>query len=156
MKIQIRKLQPKDKLQVEKIFSLYWNDPEFLEELSDEIDKYLNKQNESYFIVAENENNIVGVAGYKNTPDYLKKFAKTENPVELYVIASKNKREGIGIQLKSEIIKQARDKGFSEMILFSPHTHKESWSFHDTLDFKRVAEVTPPDDETGMVWRKVF
>jgi L-amino acid N-acyltransferase YncA len=56
--------------------------------------------------------------------------------------------------LKSFIISLIKEKGFSEILLYSPETHKESWKFHDTLGFERVGEVIPPDDEVGMVWRK--
>lgn len=51
-------------------------------------------------------------------------------------------------------VKETKELGFSEILIFSPHTHNESWSFHDTLRFERAGELTPPEDETGHVWRK--
>ena len=147
--MEIRKFKEKDKASVEEIFSKYWNDPTFLKELSSELN-----ENPSNFYVAEDHSEIVGIVGYKNIPDYLKKFAKTPNPVELYIIASKHIRRGIGKILKSKIVKVAKYKGFSEILLFSPRTHNNSWEFHDTLNFQRLGEVTPPNDEIGYVWSR--
>lgn len=147
----IREFKEKDREEVENIFSKYWNDPIFLKELSDAL-----ISNPSKFYIAEEDNEIVGIVGHKDTPDYLKEFAKTENPLELYVIASKYKRKGIGKILKLKIIEVAKKEGFSEILLFSPGTHDDSWEFHDILNFKRMGEVTPPDDDKGHVWSCVL
>lgn len=74
----------------------------------------------------------------------------------MYVIASKYKRKGIGGKLKAQLIEEVRRIGFSEILLFSPNSHDESWGFHDKLGFERAGDVTPPDDEVGQVWRKVL
>lgn len=147
----IREFAEKDRKDVEEIFLKYWNDPIFLKELSDAL-----TDNPSKFYVAKDNNEIIGIVGHKNTPDYLKEFAKTDNPLELYVIASKYKRKGIGKILKSKIIEVAQKNGFSEILLFSPGTHDSSWEFHDTLNFQRIGEVTPPEDEEGYVWSRVL
>jgi L-amino acid N-acyltransferase YncA len=68
----------------------------------------------------------------------------------------KYKRKGIGRELKSKLIEEIKNNGFSEILLYSPNTHQESWNFHDTLGFDRVGEVTPPEDEAGHVWRKIL
>lgn len=155
MKINIRDFNEKDKKEVQEIFSMYWTDPEFLDELSGELDQYVKKEHyEGGFIVLESNDEIVGIAGYKKIPDYLKKFAQTKNPVELYVIAVKYKRRGFGKQLKFKLIETATKAGFSEILLFSPESHNESWSFHDIFNFKRIGEVTPPEDKKGHVWSK--
>lgn len=147
----IREYKEKDRQEVESIFAKYWNDPIFHKELSDAL-----ANNPSRFYVAEEKDEIVGIVGYKDTLDYLKEFAKTDNPLELYVIASKYKRKGIGKMLKLKIIEVAKEKGFGEILLFSPGTHDESWEFHDILNFKRMGEVTPPDDDKGHVWSCVL
>lgn len=152
----IREFQKEDKKAVEEIFSLYWTDPEFLEELSMALDSYTRKVGGFSFFVAEKNNEIIGVAGLKKVPDYLNAFALTDNPTELYVIASKYKRRGIGKKLKLQLIEKAQKSDFDEILLFSPKTHDGSWEFHDTFDFERVGEVTPPDDDTGHVWRKIL
>ena len=147
----IKKFTEKDRVEVENIFSKYWNDPIFLKELSDELDK-----NPDNFYVSKDNDEVVGVVGYRDIPDYLREFSRTENPIEFYVIASKYKRRGIGKKLKLKIIEVVKEKGFTEILLFSPGTHDESWKFHDTLDFYRMGEVVPPGDDEGYVWSRVL
>ncbi|MBI2482324.1 MAG: GNAT family N-acetyltransferase [Candidatus Vogelbacteria bacterium] len=146
----IREFRESDRKVAEEIFALYWTDPEFLKELSDELGE------NARFFVAEDSNEIVGIVGFKKLPDYLKPFALTNNPVEFYVIAAKYKRRGIGEKLKLKLIEEVQKAGFTEILLFSPNTHNESWNFHDKLGFERVGEVTPPEDNISQVWRKVL
>lgn len=153
----IREFKEQDQKEVEEIFSLYWTDPVFLRELSNELTAYLKQENNNprFFIAKENDE-IVGITGYKRLPDYLKGYAKTSNPVELYIIAAKYKRKGIGIKLKCELLKEIKKANFTEVLLYSPETHKDSWGFHDLLNFERAGKVTPPEDELGQVWRKIL
>ena len=143
---------------MEEIFSLYWTDPEFLKELSNELQSYIKRApNKDYgFFVAEENNEILGIVGFKKLADYLKPYVLTNNPVEFYVIAVKYKRKGTGEKLKLKLIEEAQRSGFGEILLFSPNSHDESWDFHDRLGFERAGEVTPPDDEIGQVWRKIL
>lgn len=97
---------------------------------------------------------FVGFAGLRDLPDYLKAFSKRNKPVELYVIAVKEKRAGIGLELRSKLIEEAINLGYDEMLIFSPTTHDGSWKFHDTLSFEQVGKVTPPEDGEGLVWRR--
>lgn len=155
--MNIRNFEQKDKNGAEMIFSMYWTDPEFLQELSDELYKYIHSKCKNCgFIVAEEHGEIVGIAGYKELPDYLREFSSTNKPIELYIIASKYKGKGIGKELKFKLMEIARKGGFSEILLFSPESHKESWGFHNTFGFKRVGEVTPPEDDSGQVWSRVL
>ena len=154
----IREFQESDQKATKEIFALYWTDPEFLEELSSELKLYTKEPHgrERQFFVAEENGEILGIVGFKRLAPYLKSCATTDNPVEFYVIAVKRKGEGLGEKLKLKLIDEARKFGFSEVLLYSPNTHSESWGFHDTLGFERVGEVTPPDDEVGQVWRKIL
>jgi len=155
--MKTREIISSDFVALEEIFSLYWNDPEFVTELLEEMGaSLLDLSSNSGFLVALNNDEIVGVAGYKTLPDYLKPFSVTARPVELYVIAAKYQRQGIGLILKKAILKEAKKAGFSEILLYSPNTHSDSWDFHDTLGFERVGMVKPPEDELGQVWRKSF
>lgn len=156
--MNIRELQVKDEKAVREIFALYWTDPDFLNELSSELDLYLKNDSNrnSYFFVAETEGEIVGVSGFKKLPDYMKPCAITEKPVEFYVIASKYKRKGIGSKLTLKLIEEAKSLGFSEILLYSPHTHKGSWIFYENSGFEKVAEITPPEDEVGQLFRKLL
>jgi L-amino acid N-acyltransferase YncA len=154
----IREYKESDQHAAEGIFALYWTDPEFLKELSGELNSYLKNAGEknSSFLVAEENNEVVGIAGFRKLPAYLHPYAQTPYPVEFYVIAVKFQRKGIGEKLKLRLIEEAQKSGFSEMLLYSPHTHDGSWDFHDTLGFERVGEITPPEDEIGHLWRKVL
>lgn len=154
----IRELQKIDQKAVEKIFSLYWTDPEFLKELSDELSSCIKKDpnKDCGFFVAEENGEILGIVGFKKLADYLKLYASTINPVEFYVVAVKYKRKGIGERLKLRLIEEVRKSGFTEILLFSPNSHDESWGFHDQMGFKRIGEVTPPEDEIGQVWQKIL
>lgn len=154
----IREFQESDRKSVEEIFALYWTDPEFLKELSGELQLYIERglTKDSGFFVAEEQSEIIGIVGFKKLDDYLKPFTQTKNPTEFYVIAVKQKRSGVGEKLKLKLIEEVKKLGFSEIILYSPGTHDESWNFHDRLGFERLGEVTPPDDNVGQVWKKVL
>ena len=146
LKMNLRQYKESDKEKVEKIFSVYWTDPEFLKELSNEL------RNNNNFIVIEKNEEILGIAGFRKIPNYLKTYIKTGNPKELYIIAVKNKRKGIG----GKLIEELKNYNISELILYSPNSHKESWNFYIKNGFKKIEEITPPDDEVGQVFRKIL
>lgn len=152
----IREFNQADLREVKAIFALYWTDPEFLKELSNELEFFIkNGPNEdSSFLVAEEGTKVIGIVGLRKLPEYLRPYAKTNNPVEFYIIATKYKRKGIGEKLKLKLIEEAQKFGFSEILLYSPGSHDESWDFHDKLGFERVGEITPPEDDAGHLWRK--
>lgn len=154
----IREFRQNDRKAVEEIFSLYWTDPEFLKELSKELELFTNQglTKDLGFFVAEENDDILGIVGFKKLAEYLAPFSLTNNPVELYIIASKYRGRGVGTKLKSKLMEEVRDLGFNEILFFSPNSHQESWDFHDKFGFERVGEVTPPEDQIGQVWRKVL
>ncbi len=154
----IREFQEGDQKAVEEIFVLYWTDPEFLKELSSELQLHIEKtlKKDSGFFVATEGSEILGIVGFRKLTDYLKPYALTNNPVEFYVIAVKYKRRGIGETLKLKLIEEVRKLSFTEILLYSPNSHNESWGFHDKLGFEIAGEVTPPDDDIGQVWRKIL
>ena len=156
--MNIRDFNERDRKAVEEIFAMYWTDPEFLEELSCELQACIerNPDEPCRFFVAEENGEILGIVGYKKLADYLNEWAVTDNPVELYVIASKYKRKGIGEKLKLKLVDELRETGFKEILLYSPNSHSDSWGFHDILGFERVGETIPPEDEVGQVWRKIL
>lgn len=160
MNINIRSYKKKDEKQVKCIFAQYWADDVFLNELSEKLDisgKAKSNTDTYRFYVAENNGEIVGIAGLRKAPDHLSVYADTGNPVELYVIASKIKKMGIGEALEQKIIKEAKELGFTEMLCYSPETHSSSWSFYEKLHFKKHGMIVDPDDGyPGMLWKKLF
>ncbi len=160
--ITIRNFQKNDLESVKEIFALYWTDPEFIEELLDKLSAYTNQTKECTdekcrFFIAEKEDEIVGIAGIRNTPDYIQPHTKTNNPTELYIIAVRYKDKGIGKELGLKILEETKNIGFTEIVLYSPNSHKESWGFYNKLGFEDIGEIIAPDDgELGHVWRKVL
>jgi L-amino acid N-acyltransferase YncA len=155
--MNIREFKKEDQEQVEDIFKMYFTDPVFQKELSDELKLFLDQddqENRYRFYVAEDKKEVVGIAGFKKVSDYLVKYTKTDNPVEFYIAASKYKRKGIGEKIKNKIIEETKKLGFTEIVFYSPDTHKDSWGFHDRLGFERVEAMVDPDGYPGMVWRK--
>jgi len=148
--MKIREYNQKDEDQVKNIFSQYWNDPEFLEELLENLNS-----TDCSFYVADKEGEVVGVGGIRKASDFLRVKADTDNPAELYVIASKRKNEGIGSLLVKKLIEIAKDSGFTEILGYSPETHNSSWSFYDHLRFTQGGIIKDPDDGyPGMLWKQ--
>jgi len=157
----IRDLKKEDKKAVEDIFEMYWNDADFRKRLSLKLDLCINQTQEYFdrkyrFFVAEDNGEVVGVACFRSVPDRMRVYTKTENPAEFYILAAKYKGKGIGTALRLKRLEEAKKMGFTEVVLFSPDTHSESWNFHDKMGFERVGEDTAPDGEPGLIWRKIL
>ena len=113
--MKIRDYDKKDKSEAQDIFSKYWTDREFLRELARELDKGACR-----FYVAEEYDKVIGIAGFRKAPAYLRAYAETENPAELYIIASRFQSKGIGNVLGQKVIKEAKKSHFTEMECYSP------------------------------------
>lgn len=153
----IRPLEKKDIPEVENIFDLYWKD-DFRENLSKKLVGYTENASEiveqgfKYFVADDNAE-VIGVLGFRNVPSRMREFVTTNNSVELYILAVKNKKGGIGKKLVEKCINEAKEMGRTEVVLYSGETHSESWGFYDHLDFKRVGPATAPNGEQGQIWR---
>lgn len=161
MSIIIRNLEKQDEQSIKSIFALYWHDQDFLNRLSARLESAINnteecKKQRLKYLVAEDNDEVVGVIGFRNTPDHMLQFTKTENPAELYILAVKERGKGIGQKLVEEATKQIEDLGYTEIVLYSGETHKDSWGFYDHLGLERVSPATAPNGEPGYIWRKVL
>lgn len=153
----IRELQKTDLERINAIFALYWTDPEFIHELSSALDDYLeNNTPDTKFFVSIEDEDITGIVGFRKLPDYLIPYTKTEHPIEFYIIAVKHQGRGTGEKLKLKLIEEIQNSGFTEILLYSPNSHQQSWPFHDKLGFQRIGEITPPDDDPGQLWQKIL
>lgn len=157
----IREFKKEDKKEAEEIFAMYWTDSEFLKKLSDKLqmsiektEEFLNKKYK--ILVADDNNEIVGIIISRSSPNHMKEFTKTINPAELYLIASKNKNKGIGLTLLIKILEEVKNLNFTEIVLYSPDSHKDSWGFYDGNDFERIGSAIAPDGEPGQIWRKII
>lgn len=156
--IIIRTLEKGDIPAVEDIFKLYWTDLEFLKKLSEKLINFVDQAAEFIekkyrFYIAEENGEVVGVVGMRTIPSHMREFATTNNAAELYIIASKYKNKGIGKLLKSTIIEESKNLGFTEIILYSPDSHNDSWKFYENNNFKRLGPALAPDGEPGVIWR---
>jgi len=150
--MEIRDYSEKDKDAVQDIFIKYWTDDEFLNELAANL-----TERKVYFYIAEKGGDVVGVAGFREAPEYLRAYAETKNPAELYVVASKLQNKGIGSMLVQKVIEKARNLSFTEIECYSPETHNSSWKFYEKLGFTRHGIIEDPDDGyPGMLWRKIL
>lgn len=148
--MNFRNYNKKDETVVKNIFAQYWTDPKFLDELNRELNTETCK-----FYVAQKDGEVIGVVGLRKTPAHLKKYADTDNPTELYIIASKYKNKGIGNFLGQKIIGEVKKSGFTEILCYSPETHSSSWKFYENLGFTRHGIINDPDDSyPGMLWKK--
>jgi L-amino acid N-acyltransferase YncA len=142
----IRTLEQEDIDSVEKIFDMYWSG-EFRQHLSRRLPSAdLN------WIVAEEGNEVVGVAGWREAPERMRQYAKSDRVVEFYVAAARYKGKGIGTALRNARITEARKAGYKEAVFFSGNTHQDSWGFHDNSDFRRMGGAVAPDGEEGQIW----
>lgn len=150
--MKIRDYSEKDKSAVQNIFTKYWTDEEFLSELSKNVD-----DGNMHFYVAEKDDEVVGVVGFREAPDYLRLYAETKTPAELYIVASKLQNEGIGSTLVQKVIEEAKNLFFTEIECYSPETHDSSWKFYEKLGFTMHGIIKDPDDGyPGMLWRKII
>ncbi len=152
--MNIRPKKEDDDLAIKEIYSLYWTDKYFLkhtlERLKDSLDPLAPKI--SYF-VAEEDSVVVGVIGFRGAPLHMQFFSKTSNPAELYILAVKNQKFGVGKNLIKKIISETKKLGYTEIVLFSSVSFKNSWSFYDHMGFERVESAIAPNEEQGQTWR---
>lgn len=149
----IRNFKKSDIEDIENIYALYWGeDREFLEKLY----KRLEDESGITYLVAEENEEILGVSGFRKAPMHMLSFTETSNPAELYILAVKHKGKGVGEVLVKETLSQAKSMGYSEMVLYSGETHKDSWGFYDYLKFKRLGPALAPNGEAGQIWQFKF
>jgi RimJ/RimL family protein N-acetyltransferase len=150
--MKFRDYHKEDQFEVKNIFVQYWNDNDFLNELDRELNRGISK-----FYVVKKDHEIIGVAGVREIPRYLKRYATTQRPVELYIIASKYQNNGIGKFLGEKIIEETKNLRFTEILCYSPETHSNSWKFYEKLGFTKEGIINDPDDGyPGMLWKKIL
>ncbi len=148
--MKVKDYDEKYEKEVKKIFSQHWTDNEFLDELSEELEG-----KKSTFYIAQQDDEVVGIAGLRVAPEHLHVHTGGDKIAELYIIASKYQNKGIGTVLGQKIIEEAKKLGFTEVVVYSPETHSSSWKFYEKVGFTRLGIIKDPDDGyPGMLWQK--
>jgi ribosomal protein S18 acetylase RimI-like enzyme len=154
----IRDLQNKDVPEVEAIYDLYWPD-DFRENLSKRLKGYVENDPEiieqgfKYF-VAEEDCEVVGVAGMRKLPAHMSEYALSDHGCELYILAVKNKNQGIGKALVEKVISIGKQEKQTDLVLYSGETHKDSYAFYEHVGFEiRDANTVAPNGEKGVIFR---
>ncbi|MDE1919102.1 MAG: GNAT family N-acetyltransferase [Patescibacteria group bacterium] len=139
---------------------MYW-EGDFREKLSKKLADFVNHASESVkqefgYFVAEENGEVVGVAILRKAPAYIRTFASTGNPAELYILAVKNPGCGIGKALAEAVLSEMKSRHYTEAVLYSSEAHRKSWGFYKHTGFERVGPAAAPSGEPGFIWRKVF
>lgn len=116
------------------------------EEIEDDLDimrKSILHQNErKYFVAEAKDGKVVGVIGMALPGEQMRRFATTQNPVELVnaFVDANERRSGVGTALVAKLEEEARKNGYTEIILNSGPRYKFSgWGFYQKLkDFIRL------------------
>ena len=143
--MKFRTYTKEDSASVHDIFAQYWTDSEFIEELNEELEK-------ADFWVAEDGGEVIAIAGVRPSPPHL----GSKTSLELYIIAVKQQGTGVGSQLLEYVEAQIPEE-YSELVLYSPETHKSSWGFYERNGFESMGIIKDPEDgHPGMLLRKVI
>jgi len=167
--IKIRDVKVSDLDFVKKIYSVHWTNANGNSDLNEVeyalglVRDSINKTGDSikfneHYIVADIDGEVVGVLGYKKLFAKFLHFAKTSKPIELsnlFVAADKIKT-GVGRTLVGELIKRAKDDGYSELVVRSANRWKNSWQFYDKLGFERVGMLNGQDGQVSQIWSKIL
>jgi L-amino acid N-acyltransferase YncA len=159
----IREFQKNDRDAVEKIYDMYWVGQPIRENLTRRLQMAVDNTPEftdrryRYF-VAEEDGEVVGIAGMRmvKPTDFMAQFAKTENPAELYILATIQSGSGGGKLLIQKILEEAKVEKYTEVVLYSAESRKESWGFYDHLNFENLGLTPAPDGEPGCAWRMLL
>lgn len=151
----IRSAQEKDLIDIKEIYSLYYDNEKDLDHFISRVKEVLNKSDfaqqwDLHYFVAEINHRVVGLIGFRKPPKKLLQFSKTSKPVELYSLFVKEKSKGVGRPLLEEMTRQAKEYGYTEIVVYSSEKWSESWGFYDKLGFTRVGKLDVGGN--GQVW----
>lgn len=130
-----------------------------VEETLRTVEESLSGQNDRSYIVAEGvDGQIAGIVGIKSPDIEMKKFARTENPVELVNFFVKDRGKGTGQILERSLRERIGTEGYTEIILNSGPRYKDTaWDFYDKLyDRVGVAKEYYGPGRDAPVWSKIL
>ncbi len=166
--MKIRFAQVSDLPDIRKVFSAWYVDEHgnpsekdinyFCELIKNSIENKVNavRYDEKY-IVAEDNEIIVGILGFKKPIAKIRSFSKLDTPVSLEAlfILPEYKNKGIGKLLIVEMEKIVKVHGYNEILVRSANRFQDSWGFYDKLNFERAGNIKSDSGENiAQVWRK--
>lgn len=156
--ITIREMEKGDLAKVASIYSLYQPEQKLRYHLMSRMEDCVNKTPEmiaSKFtcFVAEKDGKVIGFAGMRKVPAHMSHYLPGEHGCELYILAAETRNHGVGKALIQKVIQAGKEEKYTDLILYSGETHRESYSFYDHLGFEKIADSIAPDGEKGVIYR---
>lgn len=167
----IRLLRESDLLSLQPILETYLKSRDTGEPLPNEVaedlqimrESCLGRNKRTYYVAEETDGRILGVIGMTNPSEAMRRFSKTDRPVELvnaYVAKDHRAGRGVGRALVAKLEQEARARGYTEIILNSGPRYKATgWGFYDRLEgFMRIgiAEKLYGEGGDAPVWHKIL
>ena len=155
--MNFRALEEKDIPNIEKIYDLYWSG-DFRQKLSLRLKEYREKTEKAmnedvhYFVVEEDEI-VLGAISFRKCPAPMMQYAKTSNPMEIYILAVSVQGKGTGRMLLEMASVEAKSIGYTEAVLYNSDSHQESRGFYTRMGFEDFGPAMAPDGEPGRVFR---
>lgn len=152
---KINKPKFEDLKSIGKILS-QWTEAKEVKKYAKRILDEINGQTQfgMHFWVARKDDQVIGVAGIANPLPKVLHLAKTDKPGELKIlyIDKNNLRMGVGKKLTGFLEKEAKNQGYSELIVRSAEKYRDSaWGFYDKQGYKRVGKVIGGDNLREML-----
>lgn len=150
---------------ISQIYSEYYVDeegkidPEEIKYFTELIEKSIKETSsdatESY-LVARKQNEIQGIAGYRNVIKKFLPYTVTPNPLEVYVlfVEKNHSRQGIGKELIEYIKTIAIKKGYTELVVRSASKFRDSgWKFYEKLGFQEVGTIPEKTGQESKIFK---
>lgn len=159
-KIILRDLQKQDVIELGAVYDLYWSGI-FREKLTRKIYEFVTNSEKAHiekvhYYVAESNNKILGAISFRDAPEPMLKYTTSSNPLEVYILAVREKGKGIGKILIEKMISEGKKSGYTEAVLFNSDSHDESRRFYIKIGFMDAGKAVAPDGELGKAFAFLF
>lgn len=128
-----------------------------------EMEDSLNGNNDNLYLVALEDEQVIGIIGLRKPKPELIKFARTHNPAELinaYIAKDHRGGKGVDAALVRGIETEAKARGYTELVLNSePKYNQDCRDFYNKLEgYKNVGIIKKLKGKHGnaLVWSKLL
>ena len=141
-KLKIRNVKKEDLYAVAEIGVIGWKtayrgiiDDEYLDNLSveDNYQKRLKDYTQNGFIVAEQQNEVVGFCRYRKGNNYKDEYPEVDCEICALYVKPEYKRNGIGKELVNFVINEFKENGYSKMIIWCLKDNYPSRAFYEKM-----------------------